>query len=161
MSKISRITFYEREKIELYLKMKKSYRWIGHKLCREHTDIMREVKRNSNKHFPYRATDAQRLQEARQLKKNRKKLEKYENRKLREYVISKLKDDNSPDQIAGRLENKSPSELEGMTISHESIYQYIYNGQGRYENIYILIYALLVLKGGGGLIARNVIKQRF
>ncbi len=136
MVKISRITFYEREKIELYLKMKKSYRWIGRKLCRGHTDIMREVKRNSNEHFPYRAVDAQRLQDARQLKKNRKKLEKHENRELREYVISQLKDDNSPDQIAGRLKNEPPPKLEGISISHESIYQYIYNGSGRYEYLY-------------------------
>jgi len=53
MSKISRITFYEREKIELYLKMKKSHRWIGKKLCRSHTDISREIKRKA--HFGHEA----------------------------------------------------------------------------------------------------------
>lgn len=136
MSKLSRITFYEREKIELYLKMKKSHRWIGRKLCRNHTDISREIKRNSSPHFPYRAVDAQRLHDARQLKKNRKKLEKYENKELRKYVISKIQDDHSPDQIAGRLKNEPPPELNGLTISHESIYQYIYNGQGKYEFLY-------------------------
>jgi len=46
MSKISRITFYERERIEYYLKQEKSYRDIGKKLNRQHTDISREVKRN-------------------------------------------------------------------------------------------------------------------
>lgn len=51
MSKISRITFYEREKIELYLKMEKSYRWIGKKLKRSHTDISREINRNSSPPF--------------------------------------------------------------------------------------------------------------
>jgi IS30 family transposase len=136
MSKLSRITFYEREKIELYLKMKKTHRWIGIRLCRSHTDISREVKRNSNKFFPYRAADAQRLHEARLLKKNRKKLEKFENKKLKEYVISNLNDDLSPDQIAGRLKNAPPPELAGFAISHESIYQYIYNGQGRFEMLY-------------------------
>jgi len=136
MTKLSRITFYEREKIELYLKMKKTHRWIGKRLCRSHTDISREVKRNSNKFFPYRAVDAQRLHEARLLKKNRKKLEKYENNKLKEYVVSSLKDDLSPDQIAGRLKNEPSSELTGFAISHESIYQYIYNGAGRFELLY-------------------------
>jgi IS30 family transposase len=136
MSKLSRITFYEREKIELYLKMKKSHRWIGERLCRNHTDISREVKRNSNKLFPYRAVDAQRLHEARLLKKNRKKLEKFENKKLKEYVVFNLKDDLSPDQIAGRLRNEPPPELAGFAISHESIYQYIYNGAGRFELLY-------------------------
>lgn len=136
MSKLSRITFYEREKIELYLKMKKSHRWIGRKLCRGHTDISREINRNSGKFFSYRAVGAQRLHEARLLKKNRKKLEKYENSKLKEYVISEIKEDHSPDQIAGRLKNEPPPELDGKTISHESIYQYIYNGQGRFEYLY-------------------------
>ena len=54
MSKLSRITFYEREKIELYVKMRKSHRWIGKRLCRSHTDISREVNRNSSNFFPYR-----------------------------------------------------------------------------------------------------------
>jgi IS30 family transposase len=136
MSKLSRITFYEREKIELYLKMKKSHRWIGKKLCRSHTDISREINRNGSDYLPYRAADAQRLHEARQLKKNRKKLEKFENNDLKKYVISKIQDDHSPDQIAGRLKNEPPPELAGKTISHESIYQYIFNGQGRFEYLY-------------------------
>lgn len=136
MPKLSRITFYEREKIELYLKMKKSRRWIGRKLCRNHTDISREINRNSNQLFPYRAKDAQRLHEARLMKKNQKKLEKFKYQKLKKYVISNLKEDFSPDQIAGRLQNEPPPELMGITISHESIYQYIYNGQGRFERLY-------------------------
>jgi IS30 family transposase len=136
MLKLSRITFYEREKIELYLKMKKSHRWIGRKLCRSHTDISREIKRNSSRLFPYRAKDAQRLHEARLKKKNWKKLEKFKNNKLKKYVISKLKEDLSPDQISGKLRNNPPLDLAGVTISHESIYQYIYNGQGRFEFLY-------------------------
>lgn len=136
MSKLSRITLYEREKIELYLKMKKSHRWIGQKLCRSHTDISREIKRNSGEFFPYQAKDAQRLHNARLKKKNRKKLEKFENSKLKKYVISKLQDDLSPDQISGRLQNEPSPGLAGVTISHESIYQYIYNGEGRFERLY-------------------------
>ena len=90
MSKISKITYYEREQIELYLKMGKSRRWIGRRLCRGHTDISREVKRNSDAYLPYRAVHAQRLHDARQRKKNKKKLEKFEYAKLREYVVNKL-----------------------------------------------------------------------
>lgn len=136
MSKISRITYYEREKIELYIKMKKSHRWIGRKLCRGHTDISREINRNSSKYFPYQAKDAQRLNDARLEKKNQKKLEKFKNIELKEYVISNLKNDLSPDQIAGRLKNEPPPELIGKTVSHESIYNHIYNGQGRFEQLY-------------------------
>lgn len=136
MSKLSRITFYEREKIELYLKMGKSQRWIGRRLCRNHTDITREISRNSSPHFQYRAVDAQRFFEARFAKKNLKKLEKFSNRKLKEFVVTKLNEDLSPDQISGRLKNEPPPELAGLTVSHESIYNYIYNGQGRFEYLY-------------------------
>jgi transposase, IS30 family len=136
MPKLSRITFYEREKIELYLKMGKSYRWIGEKICRNHTDIAREVKRNSGPYLPYRAVNAQRLYESRQEKKNKKKLEKFKYVKLREYVVRELNEDRSPDQIAGRLKQQPPPDLNGMTVSHECIYQYIYAGEGRFENLY-------------------------
>lgn len=136
MSKLSRITFYEREKIELYLKMGKSYRWIGNKICRQHTDIAREVKRNSSPYLPYRAIHAQRLHDTRQGKKNKKKLEKFKYAKLKEYVVKELNEDCSPDQIAGRLKQQPPPDLNGMTVSHESIYQYIYAGEGRFENLY-------------------------
>jgi IS30 family transposase len=136
MPKIARITFYEREKIEYFLKLKKSFRQIGKMLCRDHTDISREVKRNGGPYLPYRAQDAQRINEARLKKKNRKKLEKYQYRKLKEYVVANLKDDFSPDQISARLRKEPPPELKGLAISHESIYQYIYNGSGRFESLY-------------------------
>jgi len=136
MPKISKITYYEREQIELYLKMGKSRRWIGRRLCREHTDISREVKRNSGAYLPYRAVHAQRLHDARQRKKNKKKLEKFEYAKLRKYVVNRLNQNCSPDQIAGRLKDQPPPGLNGITVSHESIYQYIYNGEGRFEYLY-------------------------
>ena len=116
--------------------MNKSHRWIGRKLCRSHTDISREINRNSSQFFPYRAIDAQRLHDARLRKKNQKKLEKLEYQKLKKYIVLNLKEDLSPDQIAGRLHNEPPPELAGTTISHESIYQYIYNGKGRFEQLY-------------------------
>lgn len=38
--------------------------------------------------------------------------------------------------MAGRLKKHPPLKLKGKRISHESIYQYIYEGEGRYENLY-------------------------
>lgn len=136
MPRISKITYYEREQIELYLKMGKSRRWIGKRLRRSHTDISREVKRNSGAYLPYRAVHAQRIHEARRRKKSKKKLEKFEYAKLRQYVVDKLNQNRSPDQIAGRLKHQPPPGLDGTTVSHESIYQYIYNGAGRFEYLY-------------------------
>ncbi len=136
MPKISKITYYEREKIELYLKMGNSHRWIGKRLCRGHTDISREAKRNRGAYFPYRAVSAQRIHKSRQRKKNKKKLEKFEYAEVRKYVIKNLREDFSPEQIAGRLKKQPSPSLGGLTVSYESIYQYIYNGEGRFEYLY-------------------------
>jgi len=55
---------------------------------------------------------------------NLSKIDKYP--KLKKYVLSKLKLGWSPEQISGRMENEYPhSKI--MRISHEAIYQYIYN----------------------------------
>jgi len=132
---MSTLTYFEREKIEVYLRMSKSHRWIARRLNRDHTVIDREVDRNSSKYFPYRAKTAQRIFEQRRKKTNKRKLEKYENKNLKKYVVDQLKEDLSPDQISGRLKKGLVSDID-KTISHESIYQYIYEGEGRFEYLY-------------------------
>lgn len=129
------ITYYEREKIEVYLRMSKSHRWISRRLNRDHTVIDREVKRNSGDYLPYRAKTAHRIFEQRRVKTNKRKLEKDKNQNLRNYVVEQLRLDVSPEQIAGRLKEGLVSETK-KTISHESIYQYIYEGEGRFEYLY-------------------------
>lgn len=129
-----RITFYEREKIEVYLRMGRTKKWIAKRLNRDYSVIKREVTRNNGMHFPYIATTAQRIFEQRKVRKNRRKLEKPENKALRWYVISKLKEEQwSPEEIAGRIKQDN---LFPNIISHESIYDYIYNGEGKFEYLY-------------------------
>lgn len=132
---MSRLTYCEREKIELYLRMGKKHRWIGRRLNRNHTVINREVDRNSGNISPYRAKTAQMMFEHRMRKTNKRKLEKEENKYLREYVVGQLREDISPDQIAGRLKEGLVPSI-SKTISHEGIYQYIYEGEGRFEHLY-------------------------
>ena len=48
----------------------------------------------------------------------------------------KLKGGWSPQLIAGRLKKYPPSELKGVCVSHEQIYEYIYEGEGRWEGWY-------------------------
>jgi IS30 family transposase len=48
---------------------------------------------------------------------------------IEKYVLQKLKLRWSPEQIAGRL----PLDCRGLSISHEAIYQYIYDQQTRSE----------------------------
>ncbi len=136
---MQRINYFEREKIEVYLRMKKKKKWIANKLNRDYSVIKREIKRNSGDYLPYTAISAQRIANRKARKTNKRKLEKYENKKLREYIKKELRNDNSPEQIAGRLKEHPPNEVKDSkdkVISHESIYQYIYNGEGKWEYLY-------------------------
>ena len=84
----------------------------------------------------YEARIAERLAEKREKKRHIPKLERSENEILREFVIEKLKEDLSPEQIAGMVKEYPPTGLKGQHICFETIYQYIYAGEGRYENLY-------------------------
>ena len=119
------LTFYERQKLESWLRSKLSLREIGHIVRRTHTILSREIRRNGDGRNKYRADTAQRLFEKRKHGRHKGKVEK--NPALKEYIISGLKREWSPDEIAGRLKEVSVKETGGITISHESIYAYIYN----------------------------------
>lgn len=129
------ITFYERQQIELYLRMKKKKKWIADKLRRDYSIIKREIKRNSGEHLPYKATDAQYFAQRRARKTNQRKLLKPKNKKLKEFVDKKIGEDWSPEEIAGRLLKHPPRGIT-ETVSHESIYDYIYNGAEKHEHLY-------------------------
>lgn len=132
---MQRITFYERQIIEAKLRQGRSVRRIASFLKRDHRVIAREVRRNKGNYSPYTAITAERIAKQRERKRTRTKLEK--DWALRTHVVAELQKDNSPEQIAGRL-NEQPqlSVLSGKTICLETIYQYIYAGEGRFEHLY-------------------------
>lgn len=109
---------------------------IAKQLKRHRTTIEREIDRNVIDGQPYRAETAQRLADARKPKK-RRKLD--EDKELRTYVCAELKRGRNPKVIAGRLKqchDLIPEVVQGKTISHESIYQWIYTGEGRFGGWY-------------------------
>jgi IS30 family transposase len=128
------LTFYERQKLEYWLRSSQSLRDIGKVMKRAHTILSREIRRNGDNRKKYRADTAQILHEKRKHKQHKGKLDKYP--ELKEYVVEGLKNEWSPDVIAGRLKDDRPKKLNGKTISHESIYHYIYNKDGRFEGLY-------------------------
>lgn len=139
MPKGREITLYERERIETYLRMKKKKVWIAKRLNRDYSIIKREIKRNSGSYSPYTAINAEYYAARRKKKTNKKKLEKWENNNLKNYVEERLNAGWSPEEIAGRLKKYTPKKISGCrdkTISYESIYEYIYNGEGRYGALY-------------------------
>lgn len=139
MPKGTPVTFFEREKIETWLRMKKKKIWIARKLGRDYSVIKREIVRNKSPHLPYLATRAHEYAERRKRNTNKRKLEKWPNAKLKEYVEQELNKGHSPQEIAGRLEVWKPKEVErckDTTVSHETIYAYVYQGEGRYGGLY-------------------------
>jgi IS30 family transposase len=128
------ITFYEREQIESFLRLKRKKTWIAKELNRDYSIIKREIKRNSSAVLEYNAKTAQEVSDRRKKNTNKRKLEKHANEKLLVFVEESLEKGLSPEQITGVLKEHPPKELKkskDKTVSHESIYDWIYNGDGK------------------------------
>ena len=122
--KYQRITDDEREEISRGLAQKNSIRQIAKALGRSPSSIMREIQRNRGK-TGYRALSASRKakQKASTRKIGKSKIAKL--KPLREYVMDKLQQEWSPQEISERMKMEYPLSME-MRISHEAIYRYIY-----------------------------------
>jgi transposase, IS30 family len=121
----SPVSYYERQIIETRFRGKWKIRQIARHLNRSPSIISREIKRNIHPEGKYLADYAQSLAEKRTHITNKKKMDA--DSKLSFYVRKKLEKDWSPEQIAGRLKEHPPDSLQGSKISHESLYQCIYN----------------------------------
>lgn len=128
------LTSVQRQWIEFLNNKGKGPREIGRFLKRNHTVIGRELKRNTKPGKKYSAVTAQKLADFKARKTNKRKLDK--DRELHDYVVRKIKEGLSPDEVAGELKNYPPKTLLGKTISYEAIYDYIYNGEGKWEGLY-------------------------
>jgi IS30 family transposase len=128
------LTSLERQKIQLFLKGHVPLRQIARSLHRNHGVISREIKRNKDIDGKYKADVAQVLADRRRGRTRKSKIDQDE--ALKRYVIDRLKEDWSPEQIAGRLKIHSPPELQGRSVSHETIYGWLYEGKGRWEQLH-------------------------
>jgi len=123
MSKIyKQLNIKEREIIQMRVWEKKSIRTIAKELGRSASTISRELKRNCP---PGRRVYTPRVAQKKAQNRIQARAKRYrlKNPLIREYVISKLKDNYSPEQIAGRLS----VDHQKLRISHEAIYQFIYS----------------------------------
>jgi IS30 family transposase len=135
---MSNLSFYDRQRIEFYLGLKSiSLRDIAKLIDRDVSVISREIKRHKPQLSPYNAELAQKAADRKAKITNTRKLDKSE--LLKSYVEKQLKEDWSPDQIAGRIKEHAPPELEHACvkrISAETIYQYIYNQEEGEPRLY-------------------------
>jgi len=122
-----KLTQLDRREIFILLKKEYSYREIGRAMSRSHTSISREVKENSvNGRY-----DPEKAHMKAQAKRRFSKYQgmKVEQRpKLREYIIEKLKDKWTPEEIAGRIK-----EVDTYIpyISGKGIYKWLYSAYGQ------------------------------
>lgn len=125
---MSNLTFYDRQRIEFYLHFKRvSLRDIAKFIGRDVSVVSREIKRHKPQFFPYSAELAQKAAGRKARITNKRKLDKCE--ELKVWVEARIREDWSPEQIAGRLKKHPPPELDKAkikTICAETIYQYIY-----------------------------------
>ncbi len=125
------LTYYERQMLQYWLRTKMSLRDITKIMKRTHSVLSKELKKTSDgNRIKYRADIAQNKYENRQHKQRKGKLDKHP--LLKEYVEEKIKENWSPEQIAGRLKANQANIL----ISHESIYYYIYNKAEKYKKLH-------------------------
>jgi len=120
------LTPEERDEIAILRAQCKSLNDIAQKLQRPKSTISRELRRNRspvyNVYLSHRAQ--QRTMERKSAAHRRPRLKR---ETIRYYVTGKLKQGWSPEQIAGRLGIEYP----GLSISHEAIYQYLYDSRVR------------------------------
>lgn len=129
------LTLYEREKIELHSRGHDNLRDIAEMLHRDHSVIVRELQRNTCRDGTYRAIKAHEYSQARKGKKRKRKLETDE--ELKRYVVQHMiKEQWSPEQISGEIKKRLEPWMNGKGISHETIYRFIYEGQGRFLGLY-------------------------
>ena len=97
---------------------------IARCLGRHRSTIGRECKRNADPEGRYYAGTAQTWANVRRRAHLRRP--KTGHGRLMAYVGERLRDRWSPEQIAGRLAVRPPADLEGLSLSHTTIYRWIW-----------------------------------
>ena len=127
--RIKQLTLKERYHIWTSLKRGDSQKEIAESIGVHPSTISREIQRNKDKttheyHYAFADSKASNRQQSK---------EKYTaiTSKIKAYIKSKLKEDWSPEQIAGRMKRDK-----GFSICHETIYRYIYHNKSRGGRLY-------------------------
>jgi IS30 family transposase len=116
------LSLVERERIAEMLWERKTIDYIATALDRDRSTISRESRRNASPLYQcYMPSRAQKR--ALDRRKQASQRARLKNNQIRSYVFTKLKENWSPEIVAGRIRLDCP----GLSISHEAIYQYIYH----------------------------------
>jgi IS30 family transposase len=119
---MNQLNIVERSAIYAYRKIGKSFRFIAKELNRSPSTISREFHRNLRPRHGYDAADAQIKTDQR--RKQDRRLYRFKDDELKNYVINSLRQKISPVQISGRISHDL-----GLSISHEAIYKFVYRNK--------------------------------
>lgn len=124
-NKSSELTLLEREEISKGIYAFERLTHIADKIDRHPSTITREVRKQViRKKWCYSAVKGQEIADTNRSRRGRKnKIEN--NPRLKNYIHRKLKKEWSPEEIANRLKIDYGQDKH-MSISHETIYQYLY-----------------------------------
>ena len=130
MAKFTHLTPEQRYKIDALINVPNALfqKEIAQQIGISESTLSRELKRNSRVRAGYQAAHAQDLSEKRRFIKPFKIVGG-----LEEKIRGHLENEWLPEQIVGRMALEKPSENEA-TVSHETIYQYIYRKQKKVIN---------------------------
>lgn len=139
MKKYKKLTSTERQLLSAWKQEGLSNKECGRRLGRETSTIGRELKRNGFKNkaegiYIYEPLNADAQARARQQNAYIAK-QPLKNKQVFSYVMDKLKEGWSPEQIEGRLRLEH-AEDKGWHISYEAIYQYIYASENREKKLF-------------------------
>ena len=121
----------ERTRIEVLLEEGVGIRGIARRLTRAASTISRELSRNGNVDGTYRGASAQGRANLGQRGRPQKLLQWCTPEWC--WVLEKFDHGWTPEQIAGRYRLEHP----GSTLSHETIYRFIYDKQNRWRKLWL------------------------
>ena len=124
MGKSKHLTAEERDKISILHTESKKPAQIAKELGRHRSTITRELKRNTSVFYRDKYIGSQSHGNVQRNWKESHKKERINNPKIVEYIEEKLKLGWSPEIISNKIEEEI-----GESVSHETIYQFIYNGR--------------------------------
>ncbi len=143
MEKFKHFCSFERNRIERFLKLGKSYRFIAEKLSRSVSSISDEIKRNSVKE-KYVAEKAEHKSYVKRKYCKNECMKVAMNPELQRFVKEGLKEDQSPEGLSGRLKNVR---RDIQYASTKAIYKFVYSPNGRQVEKYL--YSKAVHKKSG------------
>lgn len=144
MKGFTHITDDERRRIERALEQGESIRSMANKLHRSASSISDEINRNKTRKKGYDRNSANEKAKIRRKNSKIQCLKVAMDKKLREFVINNIEQDQSPAGISGRIKN---IEKDKQYVSLKAIYKFVRSPYGR--KIEKHLYSKTVRKKGG------------